>query len=127
MSVPSINFACILGTIKGEVRHHTTPKSQVANLTLVTQQKAHPNAKVDYFTTYHNITAWGKLAEVVQHATEGTLVQVEGALETESWEQDGTKRYKTIVKAHRLSLLEEEPQQRRNPVQQMEDTDESPF
>ncbi len=40
----SINFAALMGVIKGDVRHNTTQNSQVANFTLVTKAKAHPNA-----------------------------------------------------------------------------------
>ena len=122
---PSINFACVLGEVTGEVRHNTTPNSQVANLRLITEQEAHPNAKVPVFKTYHNITAWGRLAEEAQRAKEGDLVQVDGHLEVESWEQDGSKRYKTILKAKNLSVLSEEPE-RRNPVKQM-GSDDDPF
>ena len=122
---PSINVAFLLGKVKGEVRHTTTAKSQVANLTLVTEQPAHPNAKVDTFRTYHNVTAWGKWGEEAKNAQEGDLVQVEGPLEVETWDQDGTKRNKTIINARNLRLLSEEPV-RRNPVQQMEH-DDDPF
>ena len=37
----SINFVALLGEIKDEVVHRETEKSQVANFTLVTKQKAH--------------------------------------------------------------------------------------
>ena len=106
----SINFVALLGTIRGEVRHNTTQNSQVANFTLVTKAKAHPNAKVDFFQTFHNITAWGRLAEIVKDCAEGDAVEITGAIETESWEQDGMKRYKTIIKAKNLNLFDVDPE-----------------
>ena len=122
----SINFAALMGVIKGDVRHNTTQNSQVANFTLVTKAKAHPNAKVDFFQTFHNITSWGRMAEDVKDCAEGDTVQVEGAIETESWEQDGTKRYKTVIKARNLNVIDED-RPRRNPVEQPADAPDAPF
>ena len=124
----SINFAALMGVIKGDVRHTTTKNSEVANFTLVTKAKAHPNAKVDYFQTYHNITAWGRMAEDVKDCAEGDMVQVEGHIENESWDDpnDGKKRYKTVIKARNLNVIEEE-RPRRNPVEQPADAPDAPF
>jgi single-strand DNA-binding protein len=119
----SINFVALLGEIKDEVRHNTTTNSQVANFTLVTRKKAHPNAKIDWISTYHNVTAWGRMAETVQHCKEGDAVQVDGAIETESWDdkKTGTKKYKTVIKANNLTLMDEEqaaPPSRANEIQE---------
>ena len=64
------------------------------------------------FTDYHNIVAWniGKrsLAEIVaQYTRKGSLVYVEGRLQTRSWEgQDGQKRRTTEVVANDVQFLE---------------------
>jgi len=64
------------------------------------------------FTDYHNIVAWniGKrnLAEqVAQFLHKGSLVYVEGRLQTRSWEgQDGQKRRATEVIAGDVQFLE---------------------
>jgi single-strand DNA-binding protein len=64
------------------------------------------------FTDYHNIVAWniGKrmLAELVaQYTKKGSLVYVEGRLQTRSWEgQDGQKRRATEVVANDVQFLE---------------------
>ena len=118
----SINFVALLGEIKDEVVHRETEKSQVANFTLVTKQKAHPNAKIDWITTWHNITAWGPMAKVVQHSKEGDVVQIDGAIETDSWtdQTTGLKRYKTVIKANNVTLMDEvvtEPKSRAAEVQ----------
>jgi len=125
----SINFVALLGEIKGDVRHNTTTKSQVANFTLITQRKAHPNAKVDYFSTYHNIVAWGPLAEAVQQCKEGDQVQVEGNLETESWEdrKTGDKRYKTVIKARNLTVLAEEINTTKTRAEEVQEELDAPF
>lgn len=48
---------------------------------------------------YHNVVAFGKPAEIIsQYLQKGSLVLVEGRLQTRSWEaQDGQKRYKTEI------------------------------
>jgi single-strand DNA-binding protein len=64
------------------------------------------------FTDYHNIVAWniGKrnLAEqVAQYLHKGSLVYVEGRLQTRSWEgQDGQKRRTTEVIANDVQFLD---------------------
>ena len=64
------------------------------------------------FTDYHNIVAWNigrrMLAELVaQYTRKGSLVYVEGRLQTRSWEgQDGQKRRATEVVANDVQFLE---------------------
>lgn len=49
-------------------------------------------------TEWHNITAFGKLADIIgQYAKKGQLVLVTGRLKTDSWEKDGQKYYKTGI------------------------------
>ncbi len=50
-------------------------------------------------TQWHNIIAWGKLAETVaKHFNKGTRIAIEGKLTTRSWEaKDGSKRYITEI------------------------------
>ena len=46
------------------------------------------------------MVAFGKLAEVMgQWLKKGRPVYIEGRLQTRSWEQDGTKRYRTEIVA----------------------------
>lgn len=57
--------------------------------------------------TFHNIVAWGKLAEIIaQYAGKGKKIYVEGRLQTRSWDdQSGVKHYKTEVVAENIILL----------------------
>ncbi|MFH1388115.1 MAG: single-stranded DNA-binding protein [Patescibacteria group bacterium] len=50
-------------------------------------------------TEFHNIVAFGKLADIcAKYLKKGTLVLVEGRLQTSNWEgKDGVKRYKTEI------------------------------
>ena len=60
----SINFAALMGTIKGDVRHNTTQNSQVANFTLVTKARHIPMPRSIFskrFTTSQPGAAWQKM------------------------------------------------------------------
>lgn len=50
-------------------------------------------------TQWHNITVWGKLADLVEGLEQGTQVSIEGRLVTRSYEKDGQKKYITEVVA----------------------------
>lgn len=59
-------------------------------------------------TEFHNIVAWGKLAEICgQFLAKGRKVFVEGRLQTREWEgQDGVKRYRTEIVAENMIMLD---------------------
>lgn len=58
-------------------------------------------------TDWHDCVIWGKQAEATaQHMRKGSLVYVEGRLQTRSWDgQDGVKRYRTEVVAEQVTFL----------------------
>jgi single-strand DNA-binding protein len=52
-----------------------------------------------------NVVLWGKLAETAeQYLEKGSLVTVNGELETNSWEKDGEKRSNLELHASQLKL-----------------------
>ncbi|MGI8587291.1 MAG: single-stranded DNA-binding protein [Chloroflexia bacterium] len=58
-------------------------------------------------TDWHNIVAWDKLADTCnQYLHKGSLVYLEGRLQTRSWEQDGQKRYMTEIIASAMIMLD---------------------
>ena len=58
-------------------------------------------------TEWHNVVAWGKLAEICgQYLSKGRQVYVEGGLRTRSWDdQNGNKRYTTEINAREVQFL----------------------
>ena len=59
-------------------------------------------------TEFHNVVAWGKLAETLNsYAKKGKQLYIEGRLQTRSWDdkESGAKRYKTEVVAENIILL----------------------
>jgi single-strand DNA-binding protein len=58
-------------------------------------------------TTWHNVIAWGQLAETMSRYTQkGSEVAVEGKLVNRSYtDKEGVKRYSTEIHMHELLLL----------------------
>jgi single-strand DNA-binding protein len=57
-------------------------------------------------TEWHRITAWGKLAEICgQYLSKGRQVYIEGRIRSDTWEQDGVKRYSYEIVADTMRML----------------------
>jgi single-strand DNA-binding protein len=68
-------------------------------------------------TEWVSVVVWDQQATTAnEHLRQGDFVTVTGRLQTRSWEQNGQKRYKTEVVAHRVGFgpkPQREPQQQR--------------
>lgn len=55
---------------------------------------------------FHNIVVFGRQAEIVsQYLAKGSLILVEGRIQTRSWEgKDGVKQYRTEIVAERIQF-----------------------
>ncbi len=55
---------------------------------------------------FHNVVVFGRQAEIVsQYLNKGSLVLVEGRIQTRSWDgKDGTKQYRTEIVAERIQF-----------------------
>ena len=101
----SLNKVMLIGRLTRDPEMRYTPNGQpVTSFSLATNRYASgPEGERREFTDYHNCVAWniGKrnLAELIgQNLKKGSLVYVEGRLQTRSWEgQDGQKRRSTEV------------------------------
>ena len=58
-------------------------------------------------TEWHNVVAWGRLAEICnEYLEKGSRAYFEGSMQTRSWEdRDGNTRYTTEVKAQEVQFL----------------------
>ena len=110
----SLNKVLLMGRLTRDPEMRYTPSGQpVTSFSIATNRyTAGADGERKEFTDYHNIVAWniGKrnLAEqVAQFLHKGSLVYVEGRLQTRSWEgQDGQKRRATEVIANDVQFLE---------------------
>jgi len=62
-------------------------------------------------TQWHNLVAWGKLAEIIEkYITKGSEVAVEGKLTYRTYnDKDGVKEYFTEIQVNELLMLGEKP------------------
>ncbi|MES2410694.1 MAG: single-stranded DNA-binding protein [Bacteroidota bacterium] len=81
---------------------------KVANITIATND-SYTNDKGEKVeqTEWHRVTAWGKLAEIIEkYVDKGKEIAVEGKLTHRSYDdKDGSKRYVTEVVANDILLL----------------------
>jgi len=61
-------------------------------------------------TEWHNIVVWRKLAEICgQYLKKGSLVYIEGKMQTRSWKKDGAKHHSTEIVADEMRMLGSKP------------------
>lgn len=106
----NLNRAMIIGNCTRDPEGRTTPSGQnVCNFGVATSsQWTDSQGQKQERTEYHNIVAWGKLADIcTQYLAKGRKVYVEGRLQTREWEgQDGAKKQRTEIVAENMILLD---------------------
>lgn len=81
---------------------------KLAKLTLATNEVYYNDNKEKVTDTqWHNITAWGKTAEVIENfVNKGKEIMIEGKLTYRNWEdKNGDKRHSTEIIINELLLL----------------------
>ena len=104
-----INKATLMGRLgmDPELRY-TSSGTAVCNFSLATSKKYKTQSgESKEETQWHNITAWGKLAEIcAEYLSKGSLAYVEGEIQYQKWEdRDGNTRDKTIINITTLKML----------------------
>lgn len=137
--MPSLNKVILIGNLTRdpELRSLQGGKS-VCNFGIAINERwkdAQGNWKDK--TTFVDVTAWGKTADVVGNYLEkGSLVAIDGRLDLEQWESDGQKRSKLKVVVDTLQMLDRKEQRptddkpaqsKRNQRQESAPDDDIPF
>ncbi|TXD83432.1 single-stranded DNA-binding protein [Subsaximicrobium wynnwilliamsii] len=81
---------------------------KVARFSIATNEfHKNPNGEKEQNTQWHNIVAWGKIAEIVEkYVGKGKEVALEGKLTSRSYEtKEGEKRFITEVVIDEILLL----------------------
>lgn len=106
----TLNKVTIIGHVgrDPEIRM-TNSEIKVASFSVATTDKGYTlqnGTQVPERTEWHNVVAWRGLADVCdRYIRKGMLLYVEGKLQTQSWEKDGVKRYKTEIIADNIQML----------------------
>ena len=104
----NFNKAVIVGRLTRDPESRALPSGQsVTSFSVATNRIwQDQDGNKQESTEYHNITAFGKLAEICsRYLAKGRLVLVEGRIQTRSWQdQDGNKRYRTEIIADNMQM-----------------------
>lgn len=105
----SVNKVILIGRLgkDPEVRHLENG-NVVANFSLATSEnyKDKNTGERREQTEWVNIVLWKSLAQIAEkYLKKGSLVYLEGKLQTRSWEKDGEKRYTTEIVANSMKML----------------------
>ena len=104
-----LNRVTLIGRVgkKPEIRFLPTG-SGVSNFTMATNEYyKNREGEKQQKTVWHDITAWGNLAEfIAEYIEKGALIFVEGSLETNKWKtNEGQYRTKRYVRATRIQII----------------------
>ncbi len=114
--MPALNRVQLIGNLgkDPELRFTPTNKKVCRFSVAVNRRWTSSNGGLKEATDWFNVEAWGRLGEICQeYLNKGSLVYVEGRLQTEQLEHQGEKRYFTKVVASNLQMLDrksEEPE-----------------
>lgn len=104
----SLNQCQIIGRLGQDPKVKSMESgNKVANFSMATDEsyKDKSGNKVEK-TEWHNIVAWGKLAEIIEKwVHKGDLIFIQGKLQTRKWDKDGVTHYSTEVVADRMQML----------------------
>jgi single-strand DNA-binding protein len=106
-----LNKVMFIGNIVNDPEMRTTKGGQnVTSFRIATNRrwKNQGTGEMQEEAQFHNIVAWGKLAEICsQYMRKGMRVYVEGRLTHRSWDdQQGQKRYMTEIIAENTIMLD---------------------
>jgi single-strand DNA-binding protein len=105
----SLNKVMLIGNLGKDPEVRFTASGQaVAGFSLATSEKFKgKNGEWEERTEWHNITLWGKLAEISgEYLSKGKTIYVEGRLQTRKWQdKSGNDRYTTEIVGDKMQML----------------------
>jgi single-strand DNA-binding protein len=107
--IMSVNKAILIGRLGKDPDLRFTPSgAAVASFTLATTDRwTGQDGQTNEKTVWHNIVAWGKLAETAkEYLRKGRQVYVEGRIDNRSYDdKEGNKRYISEIVAQTIRFL----------------------
>ena len=109
MQKNSVNKVILVGNLGQDPEGRFTPQgTAVTNLSLATNESwKNQSGEIQDKTEWHRVVMYGKMAETAtQYMRKGTMVYVEGRLQTNEWEdQNQVKRRTTEVLCDNFTML----------------------
>lgn len=105
--MPSLNKCIFIGNIgKIETRYMPSGEAVVQFSLAVNESYKNKSGEKIEKTEWVNAVAYRKLAEIIsEYAKVGTLLYIEGKMQTKKWEKDGITRYATEVVVDEMQML----------------------
>lgn len=104
-----LNKAIIIGRLgRDPETNYLQSGNAVANFSVATSEswKDKNTGEKKEKTEWHRVVAWGRLAEICgEYLRKGSLVYIEGKIETREWEKDGEKKYTTEIIVREMKML----------------------
>ena len=106
----SLNRALLIGNVGNdpEVRYLNNEQGKFTSFRLATTERYKDrNGDVKENTEWHQIVAWGKMADIVEKfVKKGSQLYVEGKITTRKWtDKDGNDRFTTEIRAEGIQIL----------------------
>jgi len=105
----SVNKAILIGNLGKDPELRYTPSGKaVATFSLATTERwSGDDGQKNESTTWHNIVAWGKQAEVInEYLKKGRQVYIEGRIQNRSYDdKEGNKRYISEVVVQNFQFI----------------------
>lgn len=119
-SMPALNKVQLIGYLGRDPESRTMPNgNKVTHFSLGVTRRWKTGKENREATDWFNVDAWGRLGEIgQQYLKKGSLVYVEGRLQTDKYEDKGGEtKYFTRVVASTLQFLDRKPTE--EPVEEM--------
>ena len=104
-----LNLCQFIGRLGQDPKLTYMPNSNaVANISIAVGEQWRDKAgEKQERTTWVNVVAFGKLAEIMaQYTSRGSRIYISGSLRTRKWEKDGQTHYTTEIVAKEMQLLD---------------------
>ncbi|MBD3403226.1 single-stranded DNA-binding protein [candidate division GN15 bacterium] len=106
----SVNKAILVGRLGRDPELRYTPGGRaVASFSIATTERwTGQDGQRNESTTWHNIVAWGRQAEVMkEYLSKGRLVYIEGRIDNRTYDdKEGNKRFTSEVVVQNFQFLE---------------------
>lgn len=104
----SLNRVLLIGNLGKDPEVRTLDNgTKVAKVALATTEKYKDrNGQPQEQTEWHNLEIWGEQARIAeQYLRKGKQIFVEGKIKTDSWEDNGVKKYRTVIRVSSFTML----------------------
>lgn len=105
--MPSRNTVLLMGHLGQDAETKYTPNGNACTTFSLATTRSYKDKAGEWQeqTDWHRVVAWNLHEKVAAQLEKGHLVDVEGRLQTRSFEKDGATHYRTEVIAQRVNYL----------------------